>query len=130
MKDKCIDCGKCCLETEMIVSSKDIELILKKAPNHSNMREFAILSDDGFYKLKNIDGHCVFFDLSSKNCVIYDIRPQGCRFYPLIYDYENDECIFDNHCPRTHLFYRNKQEFKLMCEKIRKFLKEQLKMIL
>ncbi|MFW9969203.1 MAG: hypothetical protein ACFFDF_03320 [Candidatus Odinarchaeota archaeon] len=33
MKNVCENCGECCLETEMILSQQDIDLIVKKHPN-------------------------------------------------------------------------------------------------
>ena len=37
-------------------------------------------------------------------CTIYDSRPQGCRFYPLIYDLELDEFVIDNLCAQSEDF--------------------------
>ena len=104
MENKCEGCGRCCLETEMILSQQDIDLIIS---NKSCNEFFVFKNSNGDFQLKNIEGHCVFFDLTSKNCSIYEYRPQGCRFYPLIYDFQMKKCVFDKDCPRIHLFYRN-----------------------
>ena len=40
MKNKCIDCGNCCRETEMILSKKDIENIINSPQN--NLKEALI----------------------------------------------------------------------------------------
>ncbi|MFX1257541.1 MAG: YkgJ family cysteine cluster protein [Promethearchaeota archaeon] len=126
MKNKCYNCGNCCLDTEMILSKEDIDLILKNSLNDLRKENFVFKNNNGYFQLKNIDHHCVFFDILSKTCKMYEIRPQGCRYYPLIYDYDKNKCIFDNNCPRTHLFYQN-DLFKKRCKKLRLFLKNQLK---
>ena len=125
MKNKCQDCGKCCLETEMMLSKRDINLILQSHSKNLQKDDFALKIDD-YYQLKNINGHCVFFDISTKKCKIYANRPQGCRFYPLIYDKDKRICILDQECPRTHLFYQSSNEFEKTCKSIKKFVREQL----
>ena len=126
MKNKCENCGGlCCLDTEMILSKKDVNTILKNFAKSLEKEDF-VLKIDGYFQLKNTHGHCVFFDISTKTCKIYSFRPQGCRFYPMIYDNNNKLCVLDNDCPRTTLFYQTNQEFKKACEKIKQFLKEQL----
>ncbi len=87
-------CYECCLETEMALSEKDITRIENLGYEISDFLE----EKDGFMILKNIDGHCFF--LKGKSCSIYEDRPQGCRFYPLIYDLEIDDFVVDNLC--TH----------------------------
>lgn len=128
MKNKCENCGKCCLETEMIVSNKDIENIVAFSGISVKKEDFVFINDDGFYQLKNYDGHCLFLDASSRLCKIYKYRPQGCRFYPLIYNYDEKKCVFDEDCPRPRFFYQNPQEFKRTCKYIKRFLTEELKL--
>jgi len=89
--DKCFEC---CLETEMALSEKDITRIADLGYEIADFLE----EKDGFIILKNIEGHCFF--LKGKLCSIYEERPQGCRFYPLIYDLEIDDFVVDNLC--TH----------------------------
>ena len=125
MKNKCQDCGKCCLETEMMLSKRDINLIFQSHSKNLQKDDFALKIDD-YYQLKNINGHCAFFDISTKICKIYANRPQGCRFYPLIYDKDKRICILDQECPRTHLFYQSSNEFEKTCKSIKKFVREQL----
>lgn len=127
MTNKCENCGKCCLETEMILSKQDLNLILNNASNNLNEDDVVFKNNDDFLQLKNSSGHCVFFDMSSKECKIYKLRPQGCKFYPLIYDRDNHKCIIDKDCPRSHLFYQNHEDFVLSCQKLKSFLKVQLK---
>ncbi len=87
-----IECYQCCLDTEMTLSEEDIskiELLGYK------IEEF-LEEKDGFMTLRNIDNHCIF--LKNKMCSIYENRPQGCRFYPLIYDFNIDDFVIDNLC--------------------------------
>ncbi|MFX0076648.1 MAG: YkgJ family cysteine cluster protein [Candidatus Hermodarchaeota archaeon] len=127
MRNKCENCGKCCLETEMILSQQDVDLIINNISNKSYKEYFKFKRSKGYYQLRNIEGHCVFFELATKNCKIYEYRPQGCRFYPLIYDFQKQDCSFDADCPRIHLFYQDKNILTKTCEKLKKFLNFQLK---
>ncbi|MFX1321011.1 MAG: YkgJ family cysteine cluster protein [Promethearchaeota archaeon] len=126
MINKCENCGLCCYETEMILSSQDIELILSNNPKGIMKEDFVFKNKDGFYQLKNRNGHCVFLNGTSKTCKIYNIRPQGCKFYPLIYDFYKKKCIIDEECPRIHLFYQNKNKLKSICDNLKKFARNQL----
>ncbi len=126
MSDKCKDCGKCCIETEMIVSEDDISLIIRKCQNYLPNQAFYFKNEDNLFQLKNIEGNCIFFEKNSKICNIYEYRPQGCRFYPLIFDFEKQKCIYDKYCPRTHLFYKEKAVLNNTCKNLKKFLKKQL----
>jgi len=128
MRNKCENCGKCCLETEMILSQQDIELIKNSYPNNLRKQDFVFKNKNDQFQLKNIEEHCVFFDLTSKNCNIYKFRPQGCRFYPLMFDINEEKCKLDEDCPRTNLFYKNKQDLKIDCQNLKIFLKKQLNM--
>lgn len=127
MKNKCENCGDCCKQTEMILSEKDIIFILNIGSMNLRREDFIQKNKDGVYQLKNDKGYCVFFKTHIKLCKIYKFRPQGCRFYPLIYDLDYKKCIFDKDCPRTDLFYISKEELKDTCKRIKNFLKEHLK---
>jgi len=127
MKNNCKDCGVCCLDTSMILSLEDISLILRNyASNKLRREDFVFKNKNGHFQLINIENRCVFFDTISKTCKIYRIRPKGCRFYPLIYDFDKKECVFDKDCPRTHLFFQNNNDIERVCKDIKKFLEEQL----
>jgi len=63
---------------------------------------------DGVYRLRNVDGHCYFYDPGSRSCKIYDIRPIGCRIYPLIFDGEKVDV--DRTCPTWHTVPRREVE--------------------
>ncbi|MHA1256267.1 MAG: YkgJ family cysteine cluster protein [Promethearchaeota archaeon] len=126
MNFKCKNCdGRCCLDTEMLLSKKDINLILKNSAIELK-KEYFVSKQGNYFKLKNYEHHCVFFNIKSKTCKIYNHRPQGCRFYPLIYDKDKGSCLLDSECPRTHLFYQSSKEYKQTCKKIIFFLKEHL----
>ena len=126
MKNKCENCGECCLNTEMILSKKDVDIIMKNSTKNLQKEDFVFKNKDGFFQLKNINGHCIFLDILTKQCNVYEHRPQGCRFYPLIFDFQEKNCIFDNDCPRPHLFYQDKTEFKNICKALMRFLKQEL----
>lgn len=86
--DACKRCAKCCKGTEMILTFSDIFRLKKFYKN------FYIF--DRFYRLKNVDGKCVF--LENNLCKVYNIRPIGCKAYPLIYN-EEKGIIIDDECP-------------------------------
>ncbi|MFX0025012.1 MAG: YkgJ family cysteine cluster protein [Candidatus Hermodarchaeota archaeon] len=125
-KQICKNCGKCCQETEMLLSEQDIHLIEQKISSMTS-EEFTELNEKGINQLKNKDNYCIFLDIKSKLCKIYKIRPQGCRFYPIIYDNEKRICIYDEECPRVSLFYLKPKKFKKTCNEIKKFIKMKLK---
>ncbi len=126
MKNKCENCGKCCLETEMILSQQDIEIIINNLPNNIRKEDFTFKNINKQYQLRNIEGHCFFLDYSNKECKIYKFRPQGCKFYPLIYDLNKKKCRLDEDCPRNNLFYKDIQTLRNECQNVKMFLKNQL----
>ena len=124
MRNRCENCGECCLETEMILSIEDIELIKNNFQDRIRKRDFVFKNKNEQFQLKNIDNHCVFLDFSAKKCKIYEFRPQGCRFYPLIYNINNKKCLLDDDCPRKDLFYNTKQSLKKTCSDLKRFLEQ------
>ena len=128
--NKCVDCGICCNQTEMILSEMDILLILNQASFNLKREDFVQKNNEGYYQLKNLKGHCVFLKNDTKLCKIYEFRPQGCRFYPIIYDFDYKKCIYDKDCPRTDLFNLTKHELGLTCKSIKIFLQEEIKIML
>ena len=125
MKNKCENCGKCCLDTEMILSRQDIESIKNSYSDNLRKQDFVFKNEDERFQLNNIDGHCVFLDYSTKKCKIYEFRPQGCKFYPLIYDIDKKKCLLDDDCPRKDQFYNTKQGLKITCSNLKRFLEQQ-----
>ncbi|MHC1592172.1 MAG: YkgJ family cysteine cluster protein [Candidatus Helarchaeales archaeon] len=110
----CVRCGKCCHETEMILSNNDVERISKMG-----YKDFYHVNSEGYKILNNKTGDpptCIFFDPSTISCIIYPFRPQGCRFYPLIYEVDLGRCIIDDYCPEHEKFSIQKSECKKLVE--------------
>ena len=79
----------------MLLSGGDIE----KLEREGYLREFFALFDkEGYAKLRNMQSHCVFYDVKSSRCKVYAARPLGCRLYPVIYD-ETKGMVVDDICP-------------------------------
>jgi Fe-S-cluster containining protein len=90
----CLRCGDCCRETEMLLSKEDINRLEGKGYR----REFFILFDkEGYARLRNLQRHCVFYDIENRRCKVYRDRPLGCRLYPVIYD-EEKGIVVDEVC--------------------------------
>ncbi len=90
------NCYKCCLETEMIISLRDITRILEAGYKLSEFLYF----DGKNWRLRNVNGRCFFLNTDG-TCKIYSIRPLGCRAYPVILVESNKEvkCGVDDYCP-------------------------------
>jgi Fe-S-cluster containining protein len=86
-------CAKCCFDTKMLLSLGEIEKIVNLGFSKD---DFCYLVD-GLYQLKNINGQCFF--LKDNQCQIYRQRPQGCRYYPIIFDLDQNKAILDDLCP-------------------------------
>lgn len=100
---ECGKCGKCCLETEMLLSEQDIKCLMKIG---YELEDFSRL-DKGYRILRNQSGHCVFFNKKTKKCKVYEFRPMGCRLYPIIYD-EINGVIVDKLCPSNKKWTKNR----------------------
>lgn len=92
---RCFHCGICCEKTEMLLSEEDIRLLERAGFKEE---EFTRYDRQGFAKLKNSQGYCVFYDTEANRCKVYKHRPAGCRIYPVIYDEERG-VICDELCP-------------------------------
>ena len=92
---RCLRCGKCCEETEMLLSNEDIERLEREGYE----KEFFVRVDkNGYAILRNRDGVCVFFDPERKACRERPNRPLGCRIYPVMFD-EAEGIVIDDICP-------------------------------
>ena len=126
MKNKCVDLGNRRSIKKKILSARDVVRIKTNAPKNLRITKKKEKTADGLFQLKNADGYCVFFHPTTKLCKIYAVRPQGCRFYPLIYDSDKKICVLDQECPRPELFYPNKNSRLSTCERIVKFLENEV----
>jgi hypothetical protein len=113
----CLNCGKCCLDTEMEISNEEIEKIEKIGYSR---KKFTII-ENGYLRLKNIKGHCYFYNPQDKRCIIYENRPLGCLLYPLILN--QNRCEIDKECSSYH---ENKkiEITESICKKLKKYVIE------
>ncbi|OYT58566.1 zinc/iron-chelating domain-containing protein [Euryarchaeota archaeon ex4484_178] len=82
---------------------------------------------DGFLYLRNVNGKCVFLDENGL-CKIYEHRPEGCRFYPFLYDPDRDEIILDEDCPyRDEFTLENEENLKKLVLRILKERERRIK---
>jgi len=95
---RCSHCGICCKKTEMLLSNTDIELLEKDGHNRL---EFVRHDKNGYAKLRNRKGYCVFHDSVKHRCKVYKHRPSGCRTYPVVLS-EEDGLIVDDLCPEKN----------------------------
>jgi uncharacterized protein len=95
---RCLRCGECCKETEMLLSNEDIERLERKGYS----RDFFVRFDkDGYAILRNQNGNCIFFDPEKRTCREHENRPSGCRIYPVMHD-EDKGIVIDSICPAQH----------------------------
>ena len=90
-------CSRCCHNTEMELTDRDIERIVKGG--HTDF----YLEINGSYVLKNSGGSCVFLGDDGR-CSIYRIRPKGCRLYPLVMGMPSRRWGLDHKCPHRDEF--------------------------
>jgi len=115
---RCLRCGVCCTETEMLLSAKDIECLESRGYD----RDFFVRFDsEGYATLRNFHGYCIFYDVEKRICKVRANRPLGCRIYPVIYD-EDKGITVDTSCP-SHNSVTDKQKAE-KGEKVLKLLKK------
>ena len=91
---RCLRCGVCCQETDMLLSTEDIA----RLEGQGNCKDsFVRFDKEGYALLRNRQGHCVFYNTKERYCDVYASRPSGCRVYPVIYD-ENYGVVVDSIC--------------------------------
>ncbi len=91
---RCLRCGVCCTETEMLLSADDIIRLENKGYSKES---FARFNKGGYAILRNRQGYCVFYNVKKRQCDIYADRPAGCRVYPVILD-EDKGIVTDDIC--------------------------------
>lgn len=74
-------------------------------------REDFAVERDGFLRLRNTGGYCVFYDIGSGRCKVYGARPLGCRLYPLVFDEERG-ALLDPECPLAGFFSEECSELR------------------
>ncbi|MFX0123860.1 MAG: YkgJ family cysteine cluster protein [Candidatus Hodarchaeota archaeon] len=104
------NCHHCCVETEMLLTKKDIQRIVKLTSIPA--KEFVTLNEYGYKELKNKQTEtklqCYFLDQKGQ-CSIYENRPEGCQFYPYIWDLTeqritiDDQCLYHSEFPKPWL---------------------------
>ncbi len=114
--------ARCCHETEMLLTLADVERISRLSG--LTVEHFAVTNDDGFYQLRNINGHCIFLDTNTKRCTIYSFKPSGCQVYPVIFDLDANECLLDDTCPFRGLITAS--ELRKTCHQTKKIIEELL----
>ncbi len=115
--ESCEEIRLCCTETEMTLTREDAERIEGLGYDRT---EFLVRVMAGFCELKNVDRFCYFYDKEAKACRIYENRPEGCRYYPIIYDARRKKCIIDRDCPSGETVTR--EEVRKACHKVRKLV--------
>lgn len=107
----------CCMETEMTLTESDMNRIDALGQSRD---EYVVITDDSFCQLKNLDGYCYFYDSKKQTCRVYEARPEGCRFYPIIYDVRRHRCIVDKDCPSRDTV--SKEEISRVCNRVRELV--------
>jgi len=67
-------CGRCCTETEMLLSCIDIQRLEQLG---YKVRAFAWFDKTGYARLRNRRRHCVFYNVAEHSCKVYPYRPEG-----------------------------------------------------
>jgi len=101
----------------MTLTESDMDRI--DAAGHAR-DEYVVRTKDSFCQIRNLDGHCYFYDSEKKICGIYDLRPDGCRFYPIIYDIRRHKCVVDKDCPSRKTV--TSEEINRLCSDVRRLV--------
>lgn len=81
--------------------------------------DFTVFGEDGIPRLRNVDGHCVFFNVERRRCMEYASRPLGCSIYPVNLT-EDDEVVIDGICPEGATL--TKEEVREKAARLRRLL--------
>jgi Fe-S-cluster containining protein len=85
-----------------------------------------VVQRGGERRLRNKEGKCFF--LTNGKCTVYEDRPTGCRFYPLVFDQDN-EVVVDPECAHAGQFTVDPDEAEKLAEFIRKLKREKKRKI-
>ncbi|QOJ79426.1 YkgJ family cysteine cluster protein [Infirmifilum lucidum] len=116
---KCLSCGLCCRNTEMVLTAGDIERLERLGFS----REAFVELRGRLPRLRNVNGYCVFYDRRTGRCTVYNYRPSGCRVYPLVFDEERG-VAFDPECPLVGEFASRREDIKRALGELKRVLKE------
>ena len=118
---RCSNCGLCCEETEMELSSDDVKRLEEAGYRRG---EFAVLDND-VVRLRNVAGRCYFYNHAEKNCRVYENRPMGCSLYPVVYLTDQGATV-DELCPKWHTISEKELRVKgrLLASLLRRMDKE------
>ena len=105
---RCSNCGVCCIETEMLLSQKDIKRLEKSG---FSQNQFVLFDKHGYAQLRNREGYCFFYDRLNHKCSVYVDRPSGCRVYPVILD-EVTGIILDSICESRKSITQSEKNLK------------------
>lgn len=87
-------CDHCCHSTEMPLTNEDIGRL--RALGFE--QRYFVDEKDGWLQLKNTgDGRCFF--LHDGICSVHPCRPEGCRYYPVVFDLDAGRTVLDTECP-------------------------------
>ncbi|TFG55086.1 MAG: YkgJ family cysteine cluster protein [Methanomassiliicoccus sp.] len=105
---RCSHCTKCCQDTQMELCRTDIARLVRRGYQEN---DFYSIGEDGIPRLKNVDGHCYFFDGEKKRCKEYASRPLGCSIYPVNLT-DDGEIVIDELCPEGGTLTRDEVQEK------------------
>jgi len=105
------------MDTEMTLTREDTTRI--EALGYDR-KDFLVRGMAEFCELRNVDGHCYFYNPNTKECIIYENRPEGCKYYPIIYNARKRKCVVDSDCPSAKTVTR--EEIRKKCHKVRKLV--------
>ena len=103
----------------MPLSRFDLERISTKGYRFNDF----VVKRGGKCYLKNINGRCVF--LKENGCGIYSLRPEGCRFYPLVFDENYGKVVIHDFCPYGHEFKVRKDDIGKLYDLFKKLNKKE-----
>ncbi|TFG09339.1 YkgJ family cysteine cluster protein [Candidatus Thorarchaeota archaeon] len=106
----------------MTLTHEDLERI--EALGYSR-DDFMVAAEDGFSELRNVNGLCFFYDKDRQECRIYEDRPEGCKYYPVVYDVSRDRCVVDRDCPSWETM--DATTIRKLCPKVRALVKTLMK---
>jgi Fe-S-cluster containining protein len=93
---------------------------ITKVTKYNSVESFSV-KRDGMEVLKNINKNNKFqcFFLNAKGtCSIYDLRPEGCRYYPVVWDLDYQKAIVHDFCPHHEEFRSEIHKVSSQVEKL------------